>query len=209
MHVIGITGGIGSGKSEILRYLNKTYNCKVLLSDDVAKEMEKPGGALYEPLIELLRSACREDEERELLSPDGSLNKAIVAGLIFSDRGLLQRVNALIHPAVRQQILDEIEIERQLGAIEFFIVESALLSEGGLIQYMDSIWYIYCDDEVRRIRLKASRGYSDEKIDSIMNKQQSEEIYRQNCHFVINNSADLQDALRQVDNAIRKVREME
>ncbi len=54
MKLIGITGGVGSGKSELLRYIKEHYNCRILLSDDAAKELEKPGGSLYEPLITLL-----------------------------------------------------------------------------------------------------------------------------------------------------------
>ena len=58
MITIGVTGGVGAGKSEILRYLDNNYNCRILMSDNAAKELEAPGGILYEPLVKLL-----EDED--------------------------------------------------------------------------------------------------------------------------------------------------
>ena len=81
MITIGVTGGVGAGKSEILHYLEREYNCRVLLSDDAAKELELPGRVLYEPLVELL-SGCglREDAAQEnLLEENGEINKKEMA----------------------------------------------------------------------------------------------------------------------------------
>ncbi len=227
MITIGVTGGVGAGKSEILRYLENRYNCRVLLSDDAAKELELKGRALYEPLVRLLSGSVPEkeqamsdlpSEEREsegmpheaLLLENGEINKAEMARRIFADEKLLQKVNELVHPAVNRYILDEIERERRSGAREFFVLESALLVENGYDRIVDSMWYIYCDMEVRRERLRASRGYSDEKITRIMGNQVSEEEYRRACDIVIDNTGDLtaeDGALAQVDAAIAGLRE--
>ena len=227
MITIGVTGGVGAGKSEILRYLENRYNCRVLLSDDAAKELELKGRALYEPLVRLLSGSVPEkeqamsdlpSEEREsegmpheaLLLENGEINKAEMARRIFADEKLLQKVNELVHPAVNRYILDEIERERRSGAREFFVLESALLVENGYDRIVDSMWYIYCDREVRRERLRASRGYSDEKITRIMGNQVSEEEYRRACDIVIDNTGDLtaeDGALAQVDAAIAGLRE--
>ena len=110
MITIGVTGGVGAGKSEILRYLENRYNCRVLLSDDAAKELELKGRALYEPLVRLLSGSGPEkeqamsdlpSEEREsegmpheaLLLENGEINKAEMARRIFADEKLLQKVN--------------------------------------------------------------------------------------------------------------------
>ena len=227
MITIGVTGGVGAGKNEILRYLENRYNCRVLLSDDAAKELELKGRALYEPLVRLLSGSGPEkeqamsdlpSEEREsegmpheaLLLENGEINKAEMARRIFADEKLLQKVNELVHPAVNRYILDEIERERRSGAREFFVLESALLVENGYDRIVDSMWYIYCDREVRRERLRASRGYSDEKITRIMGNQVSEEEYRRACDIVIDNTGDLtaeDGALAQVDAAIAGLRE--
>lgn len=210
MITIGVTGGVGAGKSEILRHLAEHYNSRILMSDNAAKDLEKPGGPLYEPLLSLLDSGEGADGSAEpLLMPDKEINKAEMARRIFADAGLLKKINELVHPAVNRYILDEIERERKAGEREFFVLESALLLENGYDKILDSMWYIYCHESVRAQRLKASRGYSDEKIRSIMSKQVSEEQFRKVCDVVIDNSGELEGkdgALAQVDAAIERIR---
>ena len=188
MITIGVTGGVGAGKSEILHYLEREYNCRVLLSDDAAKELE-----LCERMIPHLKNKKKEMARR-----------------IFSDASLLNKVNELVHPAVNQYILDEIQREKSAGEKEFFVLESALLVENGYDKIMDSLWYIYCERSVREQRLKSSRGYSDEKIRQIMDSQVSDEVFRKVCDVVIDNTGPLTGeggALSQVDAAIAALRE--
>ena len=209
MITIGITGGVGSGKSEILRYLKSRYSCRILMSDDAAKELEKPGGVLYGPLIRLLEPGCLPGEGDPLVLSDGEINKPEMARRIFGDPDLLRKVNELVHPAVNRYILDEIAGERESGKFEFFILESALLVENGYDRIMDSLWYIYCSEEERFKRLKASRGYSDEKIRSIIARQVSDAQFREFCDVVIDNTGELtapDGALVQVDKAIEELR---
>ena len=154
MITIGVTGGVGAGKSEILGYLEKNYNCRILMSDNAAKEMELPGGALYEPLLELMRAASGDEEGQEsFLLDNGEIDKQKMAAMIFADPELLGRINGLVHPAVNRYILDEIDCARQSGEKEFFILESALLIENGYDKILDSMWYIYCRESVRSERL--------------------------------------------------------
>lgn len=211
MITIGVTGGVGAGKSEILRYLEKNYNCRILMSDNAAKELEAPGGILYEPLVRLLEEKTPENGAHgPLLLENGEIDKQEMAGRIFSDPLLLTRINELVHPAVNKYIHDEIGRERISGEKEFFILESALLIENGYDRILDSMWYIYCEESVRSMRLKASRGYSDEKIRSIMMRQVSEEVFRTHCDTVIDNTLDFdgpQGAAVQVDEAVARLRE--
>ena len=210
MITIGVTGGVGSGKSAILSYLDEKYNCRILMSDNAAKDLEQPGGVLYEPLVKLLSESDPSDGQRgELLLPGGEINKQEMAARIFGDPELLKKINELVHPAVNQYILGEIDRERNAAEHEFFVLESALLIENGYDKILDSMWYIYCHESVRAQRLKASRGYSDEKIRSIMSKQVSEEQFRKVCDVVIDNSGELEGkdgALAQVDAAIERIR---
>lgn len=210
MITIGVTGGVGAGKSEILRHLKEHYNSRILMSDNAAKDLERPGGPLYEPLVALLESEeGRKGMAEPLLLPDKEINKAEMARRIFADAAILSKIDQLVHPAVNQYILDEIERERKEGKREFFVLESALLLENGYDKILDSMWYIYCDERVRAQRLQASRGYSEEKIRSIMNKQVSEAQFREVCDVVIDNSGELggpDGALAQVDAAIERIR---
>ena len=191
MHIIGITGGVGAGKSEVLSYIEKKYNCRIILADEVGHLVKMPGQKCYEQLIRLLGE--------NVLLPDGNIDKAKMAEMIFQDAKLLEQVNALIHPAVEQYILNEIEKERESGALDFFFVEAALLLESGLCKYMETIWYIYAEKEVRRARLKAARGYSDEKIDSILASQKSEEEIKKHCDVIIYNNGQIEETRKQID----------
>ena len=211
MITIGVTGGVGAGKSEILHYLERQYNCRILLSDDAAKELELPGGAIYGPLVSLLTEwNIPGDNEEPLLFESGEINKKEMARRIFSDAELLRKVNELVHPAVNRYKLEEIERERKEGKREFFVLESALLVENGYDKVADSLWFIFCEKSVRAQRLRMTRGYSDEKIRQIMEKQVSDDVFRKFCDVVINNTGPL-DAeggpLEQVDAAIAGLRE--
>lgn len=211
MITIGVTGGVGAGKSEILRYLDNNYSCRILMSDNAAKELEAPGGTLYEPLVRLLEEADIGDgSSGPLLLENGEIDKKEMAARIFSDAQLLTKINELVHPAVNEYIREEIEREKKSGEKEFFILESALLIENGYDRILDSMWYIYCEESVRSSRLKASRGYSDEKIRSIMMSQVSEDVFRSHCDTMIDNTGDFDGAggaAVQVDKAIAGLRE--
>ena len=211
MITIGVTGGVGSGKSAILSYLDEKYNCRILMTDNAAKDLEQPGGVLYEPLVKLLSESDPSDGQRgELLLPGGEINKQEMAARIFGDPELLKKINELVHPAVNQYILGEIDRERNAAEHEFFVLESALLIENGYDKILDSMWYIYCEESVRSERLRRSRGYSDEKIRSIMERQVSEDVFRSHCDTVIDNTGEFmaeQGAARQVDAAISRLRE--
>lgn len=191
MKIIGITGGVGSGKSMLLAYIKEHYSCCIILADDVANELKEPGGACYEQVAELLG--------RECIAQDGRIRKDKMAEKIFGDEKLLQKINAIIHPAVKEYILLKIEEEKEKGEKDFFFLEAALLIEGGYETVVDEMWYIAADAQVRRTRLKDGRNYSDEKIDSILKAQLSEEAYRKHCSVVIDNSKEPIDAYRQID----------
>ena len=209
MITIGVTGGVGAGKSEILRYLDNNYNCRILMSDNAAKELEAPGGILYEPLVKLLEEkASGSSGYGNLLLENGEIDKQEMARRIFSDPLLLTKINELVHPAVNNYIHEEIAREKESGEREFFILESALLIENGYDRILDSMWYIYCEESVRSSRLKASRGYSDEKIRSIMMRQVSEEVFRTHCDTVIDNTHEFEGpggAASQVDEAVARL----
>lgn len=188
---IGITGGVGAGKSEILSYIRKHYKCEIYLADQVAHEVEEPGTDCYRELLKLLGS--------DIAGPGGQIDRGKMAEKIFGDPALLARVNAIIHPAVKRYLLERLAAARESGETELFFVEAALLIEDGYKQLVDELWYIYAGEDVRRQRLRQSRGYSEEKTESIMSRQLSEERFRENCDFIIDNSGSLEDSYRQID----------
>ncbi len=191
LRFIGITGGIGAGKSEILHYIQQNYPCEVYLADNIAHLVEQPGNKCYEALVELLGA--------HVVGEGGELDRQAMAEEIFGRQELLDQVNAIVHPAVKEYLLNRLENARRAGNIELFFVEAALLIECGYLALVDEMWYIYADEAVRRERLRAGRGYSDEKISRIMAQQLTEDHFRANCDFVIDNSGSFQESIRQIE----------
>ncbi len=191
MHFIGITGGVGAGKTEILQYIRQHYKCEIYLADEVAHQVKRAGTACFARLVELLGE--------EIVSADGEIDKAVMADRIFSDAGLLEKVNAIVHPAVKEYLLEKLALAKENPKLELFFVEAALLIETGYGQLVDEMWYIYADEEVRRMRLKEARGYQNDKIDRIMESQLSEEEFRKSSDFIIDNSGTLADTYRQIN----------
>lgn len=196
MKLIGITGGVGAGKSQILSYIESRCNCRILLADQAAHEVKEPGQPCYRKLVELLGSG--------ILQEDGAIDKGKMAAAIFADEDLRKRVNAIIHPAVKEYILAEIKKERAAGEKDAFFLEAALLIEEGYDRILDELWYIYADEAVRRRRLKASRGYSEEKIGQIFLSQLSEEEFRRHCKVIIDNSRSLSDTYMQIEERLKE-----
>lgn len=194
VRIIGVTGGIGAGKSEILSYIKKHYNCKVYLADEVAHKVKEVGQVAYRPLIDLLGEG--------ILDEDGNIHKERMAQVIFSDETLLSKVNAIVHPAVRQFVEEAIADARQKKNIELLFIEAALLIEAGYETIIDELWYIYATIEVRTKRLMENRGYTPLKVQSIMDKQLSEEEFKSHADFVIDNSGKLSETYEQIDNKL-------
>lgn len=191
MKVIGITGGVGAGKSALLAYISEKYDCRVILADEVAHKVKEPGQPAYERLVALLSS--------DILRGDGSIDKGRMAAKIFGSRALLEKVNEIVHPAVKEVILEEIARARQRGKPDFLFIEAALLIECGYGELVDELWYIYAKEEVRRTRLQKGRHYTEEKINAIMDSQLPEEEFRKYCHVAIDNSGSLEEAFLQID----------
>lgn len=191
MILIGITGGVGCGKSEVLRYLEETYSARILLADDVANRLKEPGMPCYQPVVDCLGS--------HILDEDGRIDKAKMANAIFADGGKLEEINAIIHPAVRTYVEQEIARQRKVKMFGFFFLEAALLIEEHYDELLDEMWYVYADEAVRRERLSVSRGYSEEKTTSIMKKQLSEQEFRAACTFVLDNSGSFEETKKQID----------
>ncbi len=193
MRTIGITGGVGSGKTEVLTFITTYYDARVVVADIAAKELEQPGQPCYRKLVEVLGNG--------ILDAEGLIDAKTLSGLIFSNEEALAQVNAIVHPAVKRYILETMEEERKKGT-EFFVVEAALLIEEDYQDILDEMWYIYVSEPVRRKRLKESRGYSDQKIDSIMAAQKTEAEFRAVCDHVIDNNASIENMQKQVANLL-------
>ncbi len=198
--VLGITGGVGAGKSTILTYLKERYGAAVILCDDVARELQQKGGACFAPLCSLLTGIT----SRSYIGNDGEIDRKVLAEVLFEEPSIRVKINALIHPAVKKEVKRRIHIEREKACVPFIVVEAALLLEDHYDEICDEIWYIHADEEVREKRLIASRGYSAEKIHSILKSQLSDEAFRMGTALTIDNSDEnVQNTFDQMDKGLR------
>lgn len=195
MKVIGITGGVGAGKSTILAYLEKELGACVIQADQVGHQVMEPGACCYQPILELFGKDIKKE--------DKTIDRRRVSDVVFNHAEMLEKLNAIVHPAVKSNILERLEEERKNGRA-LCVVEAALLLEDHYEKFCDKVWYIHTDAEIRIARLMESRGYTREKAKDIMAQQASEAFYRAHTDYVIENNGDLTETYRQIREGIEK-----
>ena len=219
MKFIGITGGVGAGKSAILSYLANKPKTKVLLADEIAHDLMEPGTGCYEAIVEafvgedILESPVetqadeidtfRTAEGVSLVQQKPAFDRGKLAQVIFSDDAKREQMNAIVHPEVKDYVRKVYAEELAKKQLDLLVLEAALLIEEKYDEICDELWYIYTNEENRRRRLKESRGYSDEKIDNIFASQLNEEEFRSATSITIDNNGDLEETYRQIENALR------
>lgn len=191
MKVIGLTGGIGSGKSLVANILRDKYKAYILDTDSIAKAQMEPGGASYEEVVSYIGDS--------ILEQDGRINRPKLASIIFADKDKRIRINEITHPIVLEHVKAEIQAVREQGKHPYLLVETALMIEAGYDYICDEVWYVYAPEKDRRERLKRDRNYTDEKIDSIIQNQSKDEAFRRTFSKVIENIGDIKYLENQVD----------
>ena len=187
--VIGIIGGAGSGKTAVLNIMKEKFGARVIIADEVARELSMPGGESYQKII-----ACFGTD---ILLGDGTIDRAKLAEIVFHHKEKLDKLNGIVHPDVRAAIEKEIEACR--GEYPLVVLEAALLVECGYRDVCDEFWYIHADEAIRRERMKETRGYSDEKIDSILRNQLTEKEFMENSDRVLENNSDLESLEKEIE----------
>ena len=195
MKIIGVTGGVGAGKSTVLNYLEKRYGAKLILADLVGHEVMEPGHEAYEQVVKVFG--------QEIVSENKTIDRKALGAIVFEDEKKRMILNRIIHPAVRQEILRRLE-EAKLSHLSYVVVEAALFLEENYDAFCDETWYIYTDEKIRRQRLKESRGYSAERIDQIFRSQKTHEEFQKRCLFMIDNNGSEEETFRQIDRRMKE-----
>ena len=205
--IIGVTGGVGCGKSPVLNTLREEYGAEVIEADAVARALMEPGQSAYEAVVRTFGVEILSEElwttasarvpftsaadSRAALPP---IDRAKLAAIVFADPGKRELLNSLTHPAVEQ----EVRRRMQESAAEIIVYESAIPAEAKMRALCGEIWYVYAPQEVRIRRLMASRGYSREKCLSVMASQLSEEAFRELSDHVIDNGGTTEETAAQI-----------
>ena len=220
---IGVTGGIGSGKSLVMEILKEEHGAEIILSDLVAHELMEPGAKSYQDIL----AAFGE----EILREDRTIDRSKLSAIVFSDPDKLSKLNGITHPNAIQEIRDRMaafaeEAGSSTGKTEseepgsttdrenlgqgrdlrIIAVESALLLEAGMDRDFDSFWYVWADPEVRVKRLMEGRNYTEDRARAVMASQKDDSYYRDKCQVVIDNSAGRRETAAQVGRAIKAIR---
>ena len=194
MKIIGITGGVGAGKSTILDYLSQKYDAYVIQADKIGHLVMEPGGLCYEHVIALFG--------RQIIKNDKTIDRKRVSDVVFEHPDFLSRLNGIIHPAVKRYILKSLEEQKKEGR-KLCVVEAALFLEEHYQEFCDEVWYIHTDQEIRIERLMSSRGYTREKAENIIARQATEGFFREHADYIIQNNGDLDETWRQIEEGIR------
>lgn len=186
MILIGLTGGMGSGKSSVSALLARR-GATIIDADAIARELQRPGGAVFGAMVERFGE--------EIVAHDGELDRQAVADIVFGDAGALEDLNAMVHPAVGAEIARRIELEAPTDHV--VILDVPLLVESGRSDMAATI-VVDVDPEVAVTRLVEHRGMREDDVRARMSRQVSRQERLAHADHVIHNSgtpADLEHAV--------------
>lgn len=192
MFVLGITGGIGSGKSTVSGIL-KDRGLKVLDADQLSREVTAVGGIALPEIEEVFGSRA--------ISSDGSMNRKYVSSVVFSDNTKLDILSSIIHKYVLQYIAEDIEKERVCGT-KCIVLDVPIPVKKGFCDKCNQIWVVTCDENVRIKRL-IDRGLTKEDAQRRIAVQMTDEEYLSLGDFEINNSGTLDELYERTEELIK------
>lgn len=185
--VIGMAGGVGSGKSTVLGLLEKQYPVCICMADELGHRAMEQGTDAFRHIV--------EEFGPSVLKEDGTIDRNVLAELVYREEQRLAILNGIIHPYVRQEIRRRKE---QCPKDRVFVLETAILFETGCDELCDEVWGVLTEDEVRICRLMEGRGYSREKAEGIMKRQMSNEELAGRCDHIIVNDGDREELRQQI-----------
>ena len=193
--IIGLTGGIGSGKSTVAKFIEE-MGFPVYYSDVRAKEIVNDDELLKKGIIELLGEKAYDE--------NGLYDRKYVAEIVFNDEELLQKLNGMIHPAVKY------DFEKWVGnqTTEFVFKETALLFELKLNESCYKSVLVTADDNLRLKRVMDRDGKTYREVENVMNKQMPEKDKIKIADFVIFNNDGMDELQAETENVIRQIEQL-
>lgn len=187
MLVIGLTGGIASGKSTVSSLLSSFGAC-IIDADEVARDIVEPGQAAYREILNAFGEA--------ILKPDGSLDREHLAELVFSSEEALETLNRITHPRIIEGIGNRIEEARRKGT-RVVVVDAALLIEAGMAPMVDTVWVI-TSPRTEQVTRMVARGLEPEAAEKRLRAQMNDSDRMRCADRVIENRGTLRDLSTQV-----------
>ncbi|MFS0689104.1 dephospho-CoA kinase [Sporosarcina sp. 179-K 8C2 HS] len=192
--IIGLTGSIATGKSTVSRML-KQKGYPIVDADEISRLVVEPGSPVLTSIAETFGSA--------VLLPDGSLNREKLGSLIFNDEEKRKKLNGIIHPAVRKEMIRQKEEWLEKGA-NTVVMDIPLLFESKLQSYVDKIIVVSATPAIQRERLIARNGYYENEADARINSQLPIAEKELGADAVIDNNGSLEETEHQLDIILKK-----
>ena len=189
MKVIGLTGGVGSGKSTVAEMLRE-MGAEVVDADQAAHEVYAPGTPGFDAVV--------REFGPEFVREDGTIDRNRLGALVFNDEPALRRLNAIVHPLVREWMAARTADAAERGAT-IVIQDVPLLFENGLEGLFSSVLLVYAPAEVQLERLVQGRGLPPGRARSMIAAQLPIEEKRKRAHHVVDNSGTIEETRRQVE----------
>ncbi|TCT17102.1 dephospho-CoA kinase [Natranaerovirga pectinivora] len=190
MKRIGLIGGVGTGKSIVADILEKYFNSFVIKADTVGHEIIKKGTPSYQLIVDYFG--------KEILNSEEEIDRSKLGPIVMNEKTKLNKLNSFTHPFIYDYIKNQVLKTMSEGSYQYIVIEVPLMIEAGFDDLVDENWYIHTDLEIRKQRLKDSRNYSDEKINSILSNQLSDEKYRENANYEIDNNGEIDETVQQI-----------
>jgi dephospho-CoA kinase len=194
--VIGLTGGIGSGKSTVSARLAE-LGARVVDADAITREVQAPGTEVFAAIVERWGDG--------VVAADGSLDRAAIADIVFNDPDELSALNDIVHPAVGAEIAER--LAAAAGTDEVVVLDVPLLVESGRDDMAATV-VVDLDPEVAVARLIEHRGFTEADARARIARQASREERLGKADRVLDNSGTVEDLLRQVDDAWAWIRSL-
>ena len=198
MKTIGLTGGIGTGKTTVSEYL-KEKGCVIIDADKISREMtEKDSPALDE---------IKQSFGEKYISKEGNLERKLLGDPVFNDPKALEKLQAIITKKVEQKIDSMLKQLKKKDNDDIVVIDAPLLFECGMESVADENWLVTADTDIRIDRVKRRDGLSEKQIIDRINNQMSEAEKRGKSRYIIDNSGTVEELYMQIDKILERIRD--
>ena len=195
--LIGITGGIASGKSTIIKYLSKK-GYSTIEADKLGHKILAPNNPGYQKIIEIFGNG--------ILEPSGIINRQTLGKIVFTNSEKLEKLNEISHPAIAKMIENEYKQKSSLSLEGIVFLEAALLIETNWYKLCDQVWIVMLDPILAKKRLQLRDGLSKEDAESRIKSQLCHDSRKEYADLLLNNNNSSDDLIHQTESALKNLK---
>jgi dephospho-CoA kinase len=184
MLTIGLTGGIGSGKTTVTKILAE-LGAPIIDADKVGHAIYAPGGPAYDDMIAAFGNG--------ILADDRTIDRSKLGPIVFTDPAALKRLNSIVHPKMYARMGEMIDAMRAAGEARPIVVEAAILIEANWLPLFNEVWLIVASKERVIDRVERDRGLARVQVEARIKAQLSDDERRKHAAIVISNDGTIDD----------------